>query len=66
MVAASLLHYLHGRSRMLAAAVIVVVLLVGLCLLAYAAFASGLMRDPLPDGQLIAPFRWMLDDGYLA
>jgi hypothetical protein len=58
MVVASLLHYLHGRSRLFASIGIVVVLLCALFLLAYAVFAAGLTSDHSPDGPLMGPFRW--------
>jgi len=60
MVAASLPHYLRGRYRMLVWAAILVALSAALYLLAYAVFANGLTTDPLPDGQLLAPFRWFV------
>ena len=58
MVVASLLHYLHGRSRLFASIAIVVALLCALLLLAYAVFAAGLTSDHSPEGPLLGPFRW--------
>ena len=63
MVAASLLHYLRGRYRILVWAAILVASFAGLSLLACAVFANGLTTDPLRDGQLLAPFRWFVTAG---
>jgi hypothetical protein len=62
MDAASLLHFLRGRSRTFVAVGIVVAFLAALYLLGYAVFAAGLMSGPTPDGELLAPFRWWAYD----
>lgn len=59
MVVASLLHYLHGHSRLYVSAAIVVAVLCALYLLGFAVFASDLRAEVLPEGPLMGPFRWL-------
>jgi hypothetical protein len=59
MVAASLLHYLHGRGWVAERVVIRVVLCLALVLLAYAVYLGVEMRDhAVTENELLAPFRW--------